>query len=278
MEFSGIYEPITVTQDPGVDSTIYFRSVTIDIDGVRDAALAAERVMRTVEHVDEVRTTFRLVEARPHQGTSIVPSDKLDDLGAADRNRMQFEVEGLSNNLTIANVYATLVRGQRPHVFSMRFHGFEDASAELRMAIIRAMLDNGRPRVDLYNLLRLALFLPTIALAAATIWLQEGSPSLLPAIVFAWLTVGVVLVATIIYYRHLRQQQGSRSVGVNVIMENREKTASRRADRKRDILSGFIGLVVGVLLALLTFWLTQLGGANDKVPQPASTPGAHAVR
>lgn len=272
MELRGLFEQRITTFDSSESfQTLYFRSVVIDIDTIRDAAATAARGIASIPNVDRTKTTYTTVALRPHQDSSTIEAGGLDALGSTDRNRLLVQVEGINNNgIAIETMHISTYLGQRPYIYTHSQQMTRDLPG-LARTVATVFIDGGTPRIDIFRLRRIASYLPLLAYLAALIWVTITIPLQPAALTLLWLTLPFAAGATIALTRWLAKRDKDKSVGCRTIMQNRAETANNRANHKRDTRVAAITFVSTVIAGLIGLWLAGILHLNpDKTP--TSTP------
>lgn len=254
MEFNGLYEPKTRERDTGEEVT-FFRAVAIDLDTYRDAAHTAARELGKVAGVTKTDIVYEVTSPGPYQGSRVVAESELDSLSGVDRNRLVAYVSAArEDGWALAHLTIWAVLGSAAMISTGAEPNISLDQRALRFRVLHVLLDEGRPRVDVHKLRRLSLFIPLAGLIAGAVWLVVSSSLPIAAYIALAALLAFVATFTVSHYRRLSREEIERSVGCLVIMENRAKTASRRADHKRDrrvaYITGAVSLVVGIAVGI----------------------------
>jgi hypothetical protein len=230
------------------------RSVTIDLDTVREVREVARRALRdngmsheTLEFkVRQLSGTFRAI-----------PEEELQLLSHVDRGRLILEgrfgreAEHLNGSINI-----NFVRHEFP-LIEVTYHQGDLNVGAVQDAIARKILDEGTPRIAWTRLAAPATFIPLAALIISWVCIETLSPNrLVAAHVFGWMIIAFATAGTIIASNSLRKRLAPKHRGHFILMETRAETAARRADKKANLRVGIIVALVTAALTLLVAWLT----------------------
>lgn len=280
MAFDWLFGPRTfdAANNPGglyIDSPLGFRAVVIDTDDVVDTRDNIVRTLNLIDGVTVDRSAIMTLNRAGDDETRTVSDEELVNLNDFERSALQvwvtYSVRRRDAPDAQANFYVNLGVNNIPQVTAAalpippEYHlQLTELRAETANRIVRA----GTPRIQWHRFLAYAVFLPWVTLAVSMGFIQATTSNVALSL-FGWLLTGFALFGTWRVGKWVYERYRLHNVGCLIRGETRATTRARRANRKRD-------LTVGILVALVTFALTQGGNwiadmSKAKSDRPTST-------
>jgi hypothetical protein len=231
------------------------RSVLIDLEGLLEAVSLADLPGHT-------RNVTYSVQGGRHP-RRILEAD-LAGLGPTDRQNLSvhIELEQRRTDGSVANAVSVAInfrRGEATAVRALKIVGPDRPSRQfpqLTIPVVAALLKDGTPLVPWRQHAPHLVMLPVLLMVGCWIALLRSYEFLPPAVLLGWTALLSVGVGAVAIDRYLAKQVAGQVPGVRIREESRAKTASRRADSKRDlkviVLTAVFTILGGVILAILT--------------------------
>jgi hypothetical protein len=242
------------------NGTIAVRSVLIDLEGLLEAVAVADLPGYTRKVSYTTRGHSVGLDREPRR---LLESD-LAGLGPTDRQNLRVlvelerrQVDGEVTDYTSVDIQfqvskATTVTALRHVTRSATPHPMQI----LALPVAQALLKDGTPIVPWRQHAPHLVMLPVVLMVACWVALLGSYKFLPPAVLLGWTALLSVGVGAVAIDRYLRKRVADQVSGVRIREESRAKTASRRADSKRDlkviVLTAAATILGGVILAILT--------------------------
>jgi hypothetical protein len=247
-----IYGPASIEVPGGHEyGARRIRGRAVDLEALQEAIdLSLGGVDGASVSIQEVRSTARFLKR-----------EELADLGPIDRQNLMISVsrpEGsphpYPHGLAVSIV---LQQGQRTTVRAVTPAYPQRVDEHFRDQVIRTLVQDGTNIVPWKQLARHLVILPVLLMLLC--WLNIlGSTELTPAaVILGWTTLTVVTAGSVVADLYLAHRYAKDWPGVLLRQESRAKTASDRANHKRDVRVALITAAVTAVLSVLGAALTN---------------------
>ncbi|MDQ0743399.1 hypothetical protein QFZ62_000707 [Clavibacter sp. B3I6] len=253
-----IFGPATTTA-PG-DYRHYgtaIRGRVIDMEAVHEAiAAVGQRGAANDGNVGPELHPRVTVQVTTRRDDHNIAREDLDGLDRVDRQNLTIHVslpEGSPHPYQDGvGVSIYMVQGRRTIVMvSPQRAGAQTDTSAVRARVIAALTKDGTNIVPWKQLSRHFVFLPLAVMLGCWLMVLGSGDLSAPGIVMGWTLLATVAAGSVGVDRYLAEKYALLWPGVVPRQESRAQTAARRADHKRDAWVAALGVVGGLVLAVL---------------------------